>query len=132
MPSSAMSRVLHSLRRAVLHFDDGDVSDGQLLERFLNARDEEAFEALVRRHGPLVLGVCRRIASHTQDAEDAFQAVFLILATKAAAIRSPHLLGNWLYGVAVRVARKARRGAARRRAREVQAVNVPEPFARPE
>ena len=97
-------------------------SDAELLARYVR-RDEEAFAALVRRHGPLVLGVCRRIASHAQDAEDAFQAVFLILATKAAAIRSPHLSG---------LPRHPHRDAARRRAREVQAVNVPEPFARPD
>lgn len=100
--------------------------DADLLARYLR-RDDAAFTALVRRHGPLVLAICRRIAR--QDADDAFQAVFLILAQKAGLIRSPHLLGNWLHGVAVRVALKARRSAARRRIREVQVVNAPEPVA---
>jgi RNA polymerase sigma factor (sigma-70 family) len=101
-------------------------ADGELLELFLRG-DDAAFAALVRRHGPMVLAVARRITNHAQDAEDAFQAAFLILAKKAAAIRAPGLLGNWLYGVAARVAQKARRTAARRRAREVQVVNAPEP-----
>lgn len=102
-------------------------ADADLLARFARHRDQAAFAVLVRRHGPVVLAVCRRITNHPQDAEDAFQAVFLVLARNAAALRRPDLLGNWLYGVAVRVAQKARRSAARRRAREVQAVNVPEP-----
>lgn len=113
------------------HLEPDAVADSELLARFLH-RDEAAFEALVRRHGPLILSVCRRIARHEQDAEDAFQAVFLILAKKAAAIRNPDLLGNWLHGIAIRVAQRARRGAHRRRRREVQAVNLPEPAARVE
>jgi RNA polymerase sigma factor (sigma-70 family) len=101
--------------------------DRELLDRFARLRDQAAFAALVRRHGPVVLAVCRRVAGHPQDAEDAFQAVFLVLAKKAAAVANPDLLGNWLYGVAVRVARRARRSAARRRAREVQVNAMPDP-----
>jgi RNA polymerase sigma factor (sigma-70 family) len=105
--------------------------DAALLAWFAAERDEAAFAELVRRHGPAVLGVCRRVARHPQDAEDAFQAVFLILATKAGRLTRPELLGNWLYGVAYRIARRARRSAARRRAREGQVVTMPEPTVSP-
>jgi RNA polymerase sigma-70 factor (ECF subfamily) len=90
------------------------------VRRFASERDEEAFAVLVRRHGPLVLGVCRRVLGAAPDAEDAFQATFLVLARKAGSIRDPHLLGSWLYGVASRIARKARRAANKRQAREQQ------------
>jgi RNA polymerase sigma factor (sigma-70 family) len=89
--------------------------DGALLERFLAKDDDSAFEALVVRHGPMVLGVCRRILSSPHDADDAFQATFLVLARKAARLRAPDRLGPWLYGVATRVAKKARSRAARHR-----------------
>ncbi|HEY3788671.1 MAG TPA: RNA polymerase sigma factor, partial [Urbifossiella sp.] len=112
------------------HLAPDAVTDAELLERFLR-RDDSAFTVLVRRHGPMIFAVCRAITNHHQDAEDAFQAAFLVLAKKAAAIREPKLLGNWLYGVAVRVAQKARRSAARRRSREAPFVNAPEPFVLP-
>lgn len=83
-------------------------SDQQLLRRFCEYGDEKAFEAIVRRHGPMVLGVCQRILNQRQDAEDAFQATFLVLVQKAASLRQPELLANWLYVVACRIARKAR------------------------
>ena len=107
--------------------DPGPAADADLLGRFAAARDQAAFAELVRRHGPLVLGVLRRVVGHPDDADDAFQAVFLTLARKAGAVGRPDLLGNWLYGVAVRVGRRARRSALRRRRREVSAVNAPEP-----
>lgn len=107
-----------------------DVPDDAELVRRFRGGDREAFEDLVRRHGPLVLAVCFQIVGHRQDAEDAFQATFLTLARKAEFIRDPQLLCNWLYGAALRIARRAKRGAARRRTREVQAVNAPEPAAR--
>jgi RNA polymerase sigma factor (sigma-70 family) len=110
---------------------EADHPDADLLARFADRRDEPAFRELVRRHGPLVLGVCRRVAGHAQDAEDAFQAVFVVLARKAGSIRRPELLGNWLYGVAVRVARRAKRAAARRRVRERQVPAMPEPPTSP-
>jgi RNA polymerase sigma-70 factor (ECF subfamily) len=98
------------------------ITDKQLLHRFHAHRDEAAFEALVQRYGAMVLGVCRRVLDHSQDAEDAFQATFLVLVRKAGTISKPELLGNWLYGVAYRIARKARAMAARRRETERQAV----------
>src|SRR5262249_22640760 len=78
------------------------LSDAQLLEQFARQRDEAAFEALLHRHGPLVFGVCRRMLFDVQDAEDAFQAAFLVLARKASSITRRSLLSNWLYGVAFR------------------------------
>src|SRR3954449_9683737 len=100
MPGSQLSRFVEHLRDAALPRDGGSLSDGELLARFVERREEAAFAALVRRHGPTVLGVCRRVLRHRQDAEDAFQATFLVLARRAARLRSRALVGNWLYGVA--------------------------------
>ncbi len=94
------------------------VSDAELLERFVTCRDEAAFAALIARHGPMVLSVCRRLLRHPQDAEDAFQATFLVLVRKAASIGKRELLGHWLYGVAMRVAVRARVMAAKQQTRE--------------
>jgi RNA polymerase sigma factor (sigma-70 family) len=91
------------------------VGDGYLLERFIRERDEPAFAELVRRHGPMVLGVCRRVLDNPHDAEDCFQAVFMVLVRKAETIRPSSMVGNWLYGVAYRTALEARKLAARRR-----------------
>jgi RNA polymerase sigma factor (sigma-70 family) len=125
MATGHMSGVLQQLRRAVLVRDREKLSDGQLLEFFLRDREEAAFETLVRRHGPMVLGVCRRVLGHSHDAEDAFQAAFLVLVRKAASIRPRELVGNWLYGVACRTARKAKTLALRRQAREKQVSDMP-------
>ena len=98
-----------------------EVSDGQLLSRFIGDRDELAemsFAALVRRHGPMILRVCEQVVGDRHTAEDAFQATFLILARRAGSIQQPELLGQWLYGVAFRTAREARLRAHRRRERE--------------
>jgi RNA polymerase sigma factor (sigma-70 family) len=100
-------------------------SDLELLDRFHRLRDQAAFEQLVRRHGPMVLSVCRRILLHAHDAEDAFQATFLVLVRKAGSLRNPELLANYLYGVAYRVARKARTRIARQSQCERQAKFMP-------
>ena len=93
------------------------LSEGQLLERFVACRDGSAFEALVERHGPMVLGVCRQFLRDPNDVDDAFQATFLILVRKAGSLRRKDLLGNWLYGVACRVSMRARVLAGRRLSR---------------
>jgi RNA polymerase sigma factor (sigma-70 family) len=105
------------LRTMIVPAGAGDQTDRQLLEQFATQRDETAFATLVHRHGPLVWGVCRRLLHH-HDAEDAFQATFLVLARKAGTIRRPELLANWLYGVACRTAARARADTSRRRAQE--------------
>jgi RNA polymerase sigma factor (sigma-70 family) len=91
-----------------------ETTDAELLARFARVRDEAAFEALVRRHGPMVLGVCRRVLPESHDAEEAFQVTFVVLARKAGELKQPGRLASWLYGVANRVSRKARVSAARR------------------
>src|ERR1700733_3144943 len=93
------------------------LSEGQLLDRFVSRRDDAAFEAIVARHGPMVLSVCRALLRDPNDVDDAFQAVFLVLVRRPDALRQRERLGNWLYGVAQRVARRARSDAARRRER---------------
>ncbi len=103
-------------------------ADADLLDRFVRRKDEAAFTTLLERHGPMVLGVCRRLLPDPHEADDAFQATFLILLQKARSLRDPASLGNWLYGVAYRVARRARIVAARWRASERQ---VPEMAADP-
>jgi uncharacterized protein (TIGR03067 family) len=100
-------------------------TDRQLLERFATRRDGDAFAELVHRHGPMVLGVCRQILRQEQDAEDGFQATFLVLSCKAASIRSAEALPNWLYGVASRLATRMKAAALRRQRREVALVEPP-------
>jgi RNA polymerase sigma-70 factor (ECF subfamily) len=116
-----MHSILRHIRRAAIRQAGEGLTDGQLLETFVTRRDEAAFEALLVRHGPMVLGVCRRVLRHEQDAEDAFQATFLVLARKAGSLRSRELLPNWLYGVAHRTALKALSMNVRRRARDREA-----------
>src|SRR6516165_945363 len=126
MTDRPLSGVMRQLRGAALMGDVGGLSDGQLLERFLAERDEGAFEVLVRRHGPMVLGVCRRILGNTPEADDAFQTTFLVLVRRAASIVPSELVGHWVYGVAYRTALRARRMAFGRRAREKQVAEMPE------
>jgi RNA polymerase sigma factor (sigma-70 family) len=112
------SPVLRQLRKVALGALGGGLSDGQLLRTFLSDRDECAFEALVRRHGPMVMGVCRRVLGNAHDAEDAFQAAFLVLVRKATTLARREIVGDWLHGVAYRTALKARTLQARRRRKE--------------
>src|SRR5438105_8388049 len=128
MPRGSLNSVLHFLRRV----SDESPDDCELLRRFARERDEEAFAGLVRRHGPLVLGVCRRLLQHEQDAEDVFQATFLVLARRASSIRKREAVGSWLYGVARRLALQAQADAARRQARERQVASVPWRESHPE
>jgi RNA polymerase sigma factor (sigma-70 family) len=127
MATSQMSEVVQHLRRAVLLREGAGLTDEQLLEDYISHREEAALAALVRRHGPLVWGVCRRVLRNHHDAEDAFQATILVLVRKAASIASRGLLANWLYGVAHQTAMKARATAARRKERERQVTEMPEP-----
>jgi RNA polymerase sigma factor (sigma-70 family) len=119
MPRRQLNAVVDFIRRFAI---DGP-SDRELLEQFTRRRDEDAFACLIRRHGPLVLGLCRRLLRREQDAEDVFQATFLVLARKAASIRKREALASWLHGVAVRLAMRAR--AVRRRWQERPVMDVP-------
>jgi RNA polymerase sigma factor (sigma-70 family) len=127
MRGGSSQEVVRGLRTLYQFGVAGPLGDEQLLDRFLVRRDEaaeEAFAELVQRHGPMVLGVCRRILGDAHAAEDAFQATFLVLARKAASVVRREKVASWLYGVAVRTAREARVRAARRRARE-ERVSTP-------
>src|SRR5262249_49697258 len=126
MPTGPMSKVVQHLRTAVRREGAG-LTDGQLVQRFVAHREEAAFEALVRRHGGGGVGVCRAVLGNPHDAEDAFQATFLVLVRKAGSIASRELLANWLYGVAYHTALKARAVTAKRRVREKQVKQMPEP-----
>jgi RNA polymerase sigma factor (sigma-70 family) len=118
--SRDLQTVVRHLRRVVAPGD----SDRQLLEDFACSGRQDAFTALVRRHGPLVLGVCYRVLQHRQDAEDAFQATFLVLARKAQTVAWQDSISNWLHGVAYRIALKARTQGSRRRLIEAQATGA--------
>jgi RNA polymerase sigma factor (sigma-70 family) len=109
-----------------------EVSDGHLLDLFIRHKDESAFAALVRRHGHMVLGVCQRILGNSHDAEDCFQAAFLVLVRKATTIQPREMVGNWLYGVAYRTALEAKKMAARRRNREKKKFDMRRPEADPD
>jgi RNA polymerase sigma factor (sigma-70 family) len=106
---------------------EGGMTDGDLLTRFLSGRDDDALTALVRRHGPMVWGVCCRLLRSDQDAEDAFQATFLVLVQKAATLPNRETVGNWLYGVARQTAVRMRAIDAKRGVRERQVAVIPEP-----
>lgn len=129
MATAQTDTVIRHLHRTVLRQDEAGRTDGQLLAAFIERKDEAAFEALVRRHGPMVFGVCRRAVPNHHDAEDAFQATFLVLARKASSVRPRERLANWLHGVALRTAMKAKAVAAKRRGRERQVTEMPEPEA---
>jgi RNA polymerase sigma factor (sigma-70 family) len=119
------SPVTRYLRRVLAVPSALGLTDAQLLERFVIDRDEAAFEALMCRHGPKVLGVCRRILHHEQDTEDAFQATFLLLVRKAGSIAKGESVGSWLYCAAYRVALRAKKLAARRSVHQRRLADVP-------
>jgi RNA polymerase sigma factor (sigma-70 family) len=132
MPANPMNAVIQHLRQTVLLYEGAEWTDGQLLRSYIERRDEAAFAAIVKRHGPMVWGVCCRLLRSHHDAEDAFQATFLVLVRKATAIVPRELLANWLYGVAQRTALKARALTARRQRREKQVMEMPEPAMEPD
>ncbi len=127
MTTSRKANLLDHLRGVFRQREWNAASDAQLLTGYLVHREEAAFEAILRRHGGMVLGVCRRILGDEHDAEDAFQATFLVLVRKAAAIVPRDRLGAWLHGVAQRTALKARTARARRAARGRHAMAKPSP-----
>jgi RNA polymerase sigma factor (sigma-70 family) len=129
MPPNGLNKVVEHLRSIALRQEAAGMSDTQLLEGFVTARDQVAFAVLVRRYAPLVWNVCRRVLINHHDAEDAFQATFLVLVRKAASIAKRELLANWLYGVAYRTALKARAATARRNKKEQQVPELPEPHS---
>ena len=124
MATTPMNRVIQQLRAAC---GRDTLTDGELLNRFLSQRDDVALAALVRRHGPMVWGVCRRLLRSHHDAEDAFQATLLVLVQKAATLPNRETVGNWLYGVAHQTAVRMRAMVARRGMREKQVQIMPEP-----
>src|SRR3954471_18519612 len=113
MPTGHADRVFPALRRAVLARETADRTDGQLLTAFLTRQDADAFAVLVRRHGPMVLGVCRRVVGDAHAAEDAFPAAFSVPPRRAAAVRPREGVPGWLYGAAYGAAVKARTVLAR-------------------
>jgi RNA polymerase sigma factor (sigma-70 family) len=128
MPRGKQHSVIRYLRRAASLSPDADRTDGELLDLYLASRDEASFEALLHRHAPMVLGVCRRILQNDDDAHDAFQATFLMFLRKAATIRPRAMVGNWLHGVAYKTALKAQAMNRHRRAKEREArANVRPP-----
>src|SRR5262245_14844707 len=127
MANGQLRTVLRFLRRVTDPAAAAQLSDGQLLRRFIDGRDEAAFAALVQRHGPLVLSVCRRVLPSAEDAEDAFQATFLVLVRRARSIVRQEAVSSWLHGVARRIAVRARSDMIRRRAREHQVPPPPPP-----
>jgi RNA polymerase sigma factor (sigma-70 family) len=125
MATAQLETLLRHIRKLAAGRCSLQRTDRQLLDEFSARRDEAAFSALVARHGPMVLRVCRRVLNHEQDAEDAFQAAFLVLARNTGSIRKPEALAEWLHGVAYRTAMEAKRKAARRRNHEARLRTLP-------
>jgi DNA-directed RNA polymerase specialized sigma24 family protein len=119
--TKALNGFIQRLRRGVRLLDEARLTDGELLAAYVVRRDQAAFATLVQRHGPMVLGVCRRILRNDADAEDAFQATFLVLIRKASTIRTKALVSNWLYGVAQNTALQAKALNRRRQTKEREA-----------
>jgi RNA polymerase sigma factor (sigma-70 family) len=126
MATDGVNTFIQHIRRVVPAGDRADQTDEQLLGCFIEQQDEVAFEALVRRHGPMVMGVCRRVLHHQHDAEDAFQATFLVLVLKAATVAPRAMVANWLYGVAHQTAIRAQTSNTRRQQREKQVDVMPQ------
>jgi RNA polymerase sigma factor (sigma-70 family) len=122
MAGSPLHSVVRFVRALAVPVKDGDATDRHLLRRYWAERDDVAFATLVKRYGPMVWGVCQRVLGNHADADDVFQATFLVLARKAGSLSKPERLGNWLYGVAYRTAIKARSQRARRQVREREAA----------
>jgi RNA polymerase sigma factor (sigma-70 family) len=127
MATRQMNTVIQQIRRAAFARDRSDMTDGQLLEAFIARKDDETFAALLRRHGPMVMGVCYRVLRNHHDAEDSFQATFLVLARKASSVTPTEQVVNWLHGVAYRTALKARAMRTKTQMRERQVGQMPEP-----
>jgi RNA polymerase sigma factor (sigma-70 family) len=127
MSTAQINNVLDSLRRSAALQRVAALTDAELMRSYVAHRDEGAFETLVLRHGPMVLGVCRRLLANRQDAEDVFQATFLVLVRKAGAVKPREMVGNWLYGVAHHAALKVRANNAKRQTREKQVQTLLEP-----
>src|SRR5262245_62066008 len=127
MATSSMSQLFQHLCSAARLRTETERTDGQLLDSFAAHSETAALEALVRRHAPMVWGVCRRVLRNHHDAEDAFQATFLVLVRKAASIYPRAKVGNWLYGVAHQTALKARASRSKRAVRERKVADMPEP-----
>jgi RNA polymerase sigma factor (sigma-70 family) len=123
MPAGTKSPIISHLRKTLL---DPTLSDGQLLDRFLRDNDSVAFESIVHRHGPMVMGVCRRVLGDTHDAEDAYQAAFVVLAQKAGTVSPKDALANWLHGVACVASMRLRSTRTKRQARERAMSDPPE------
>src|SRR6516165_10902539 len=124
MAKSTLSTVMQRMQSHI--GPDAGMADGELLARFLNNRDDDALAALVRRYAAMVWGVCCRLLHNHHDAEDAFQATFLVLVRKGKDVPR-QAVANWLYGVARQTAVRLRATAAKRGRRETQVVNMPEP-----
>lgn len=130
MARSQITAVFRQIRKAIGLCGTEELPDSQLLTRFVAQQDELAFEQLIRRYGPMVLGVCRRVLFDAHAADDAFQATFLVLVRRAATLDQRAPLGNWLYGVAHRVALKARAAARRHeRQRRISTMSLDDPTA---
>jgi RNA polymerase sigma factor (sigma-70 family) len=126
MAAGQLTTVVDQLRRTALRPDVAGLTDAELLGAFVVRRDAAAFATLVHRHGSMVFGVCRRVLGNSNDAEDAFQATFLVLVRRAAAVAPRERVASWLFGVAYKTARAARRMLARHRAREKQVSRLPD------
>src|SRR5262249_51457191 len=131
MPSVRDEPVLRFIRKITVREQFARLADRDLLERFVNAQEEDAFAALVCRHGPMVLRVCLQILANEHDAEDAFQATFLVLSRKASSVKKQKSIGNWLFGVAYHTSTNLKRNLMRRRSyeRRVSQLSVADPLS---